>query len=352
MKKEKEGQAIDPETMLAEALHSVAFTDPSYGDYLVVDVRTHAEFIENSLPGAINIPLFDEMERSVIGTLYKQVGRQEAVQAGFEIVHPKLSAIVESFEPYRQRKLLISCARGGMRSRAVVNLLAGQGFNIAQLEGGYKAYRHTVLDRVKNFAPEMIVLHGMTGVGKTRIIEKLSPSIDLELMANHRSSLFGALDREASNQKGFEAAFYQKIEEGGQEPFFVEGESRKIGQVFMPDRFAVAMKQARMVFVTASMETRVQRIIEDYPMDDPQVRSKALAVVKSLRQRLGGKIVDQLSLLLQRDDLSEFVHILLTDYYDGRYGNCMLEYNYDLRLSSENIDDTVAELVKYRQSLL
>ncbi len=321
-------------------------------EQLVIDVRTRAEYSENSLPNAVNYPLFDEEERSIIGTLYKQSGKQEAIEAGFDLINPKLKTILDHFEQYRDREIVISCARGGMRSRAVVNLLAGVGFKVSQLEGGYKAYRHHVIDTIQEFKPQVIVLHGLTGIGKTRLIEQLDNAIDLEAMAMHRSSLFGALDRTPNNQKCFDAELYKKITELRSEPYFIEGESRKIGQVFMPKKLAEAMKIGRMVYISASIETRTKRIIEDYPMDDPMVRESAKEVIKSLRQRLGNKIVDHLCELLEKDQLDELVQILLSDYYDKRYSNCMQEYQYDLEISSEDIPTAVAQLEDYRTSLL
>lgn len=341
-----------PEDVLKEVGVAINYEQVMQGDYLVVDVRTSEEFEENSLPGAINLPIFDKIERSIIGTMYKQQGKDIAVDKGFDLVSERLTEIVAAFEPYRDRKIAISCARGGMRSRAMVNFLSTAGFDVSQVEGGYKAYRHIVLDEVNSYAPDLIVLHGLTGVGKTRLIEKLHPAIDLEGMARHRSSLFGALDRIPNNQKCFEAEFHQKIQENQQQPIFVEGESRKIGGVFMSSAFAAAMKKARMIYIHAPMELRIQRIIEDYPMDDPTVRQKADAVIKSLRQRLGSTLVDHLCLLLKKDDLSEFVHILLEEYYDKRYGNCMEKYKYELEISSENVDQAVSELHDYRNSLL
>lgn len=348
---EQQEISLKQDTILAQPLEVIAFSSLTEGDQ-VIDVRTPEEFMENSLPKAVNIPIFDNYERSVIGTMYKQIGRDEAVRQGFDFITPKLSELIESFRPYEGQRIVISCARGGMRSRAVANLLQQVGFEVAQLQGGYKDYRHAVMETVVNYAPPMIVLHGMTGVGKTRLIEKLHPAIDLEGMAHHRSSLFGALDRDPHNQKTFESLFYHKIIEGPFDYPFVEGESRKIGEVFMSSKFAAAMKKGRMVLVTASLETRIQRIIEDYPMDDPEVREKAAEVIRTLRQRLGGTLVEHLCGLLQKDNLTDFVHILLTEYYDKRYGNSMKSYDYDMEISSENVDHAVEQLMAYRRTII
>ncbi len=341
----------DSQHILQTTADTISFTE-LHENHLIIDVRTRNEFEENSLPGAINYPLFDEEERSIIGILYKQSGKQHAINAGFEFVNPKLQTILDYFSRYRERELVISCARGGMRSRAVVNLLASADFNVKQLKGGYKNYRHHVLETVENFAPQLIVLHGLTGTGKTRLIERLDNAINLEAMAMHRSSLFGALDRTPNNQKCFDAELCQRIQELREEPYFIEGESRKIGQVFMPKALAEAMKRARKVFISASIETRTRRIIEDYPMSDPVVREKARVVLCSLKQKLGSKTVNHLCNLLEKDQLEELVRILLTDYYDKRYSNCMKEYKYDLTISSEDIPAAIEELEEYRMNLI
>lgn len=318
----------------------------------IIDVRSAGEYLAGTIPGAINIPLFDEDERSVIGTLYRHGGHQQAVDKGFDYVEDKLSELLESFQPYLSKTLTIYCARGGMRSLSVVNLLAQSGYEVYQLEGGYKIYRQNVLDCLQTFHPRLIVIHGLTGTGKTRILQQLKPAIDLEDLAGHRSSLFGGLDRQPSNQRTFEGRLVQLIAQLGREPYFIEGESRKIGKVFIPKSLAIAMQEGLLVKVHCSLETRVRRIIEDYPVENEETLDEIEKILKSLKQKMGIALVEKMCQLLRRGQLDDLVRILLIDYYDVRYGKSMRNYSYALEFSSESIPEAAKNLSEFRRTLL
>ncbi len=318
----------------------------------IIDVRSGAEFRSGTIPGAISVPLFDEDERSAIGTIYRHGGQEQAVAKGFDYVDKKLTELLGAFQPFQSKKIAVFCARGGMRSRSVVNLLVQSGYQAFQIEGGYKTYRQNVLDRLQHFQPKLIVIHGLTGTGKTRILQKLEPAIDLEDLAGHRSSLFGGLDREPSNQRTFESRLAQDIPLLGEEPYFIEGESRKIGRVFIPQPLAMAMQGAILVNVHCSLETRIRRIIEDYPVTDEKMQNQMEKILKSFKQKMGGSLVEKMCMLLRNGDLSELVRILLVEYYDKRYGKSMSDYQYQLEISSENIAEAAAQLTAFRSTCL
>ncbi len=322
------------------------------GGHQIIDVRSAGEFIAGTIPGAINVPLFDDDERSVIGTIYRHGGHEQAVEKGFDYVEKKLSALLGAFQPFISKSITVFCARGGMRSLSVVNLLVQSGYQAFQLEGGYKTYRHNVLSLLDNFQPKLIVIHGLTGSGKTRILQKLASAIDLEDLAEHRSSLFGGLDRTPSNQRTFESRLAQIIGSLGKEPYFIEGESRKIGRVFIPQPLATAMQEAVLVKVDCRLETRINRIIEDYPVADAAMQKRIENILKSLRQNMGQHQVEKMCLLLRNGDLHELVRILLVDYYDKRYSKSMRDYQYQLELSSENIDEAARTLTSFRRTLM
>jgi tRNA 2-selenouridine synthase len=338
-------------TILAKAVRVVSRDAALVAGHRLIDVRSAEEFHQGTIPGAVNIPLFDEDERSVIGTIYRHGGHEQAVDQGFTTVEKRLTELLAAFQPYRRENLAICCARGGMRSLSVVNLLNQAGFSACQLDGGYKAYRRQVLDRLARFAPKLIVIHGLTGTGKTRILQRLDQAIDLEALADHRSSLFGGLDRQPSNQRTFESRLAERIGELGDEPYFIEGESRKIGRVFIPKPLALAMKGAVLVNVHCRLETRIARIIDDYPVTDGEVLASIETILKSLRQKMGTGEVENMCRLLHRGDLPGLVRILLLDYYDKRYAKSMSQYRYALEISAEDIDEAAARLVEFRRFL-
>lgn len=343
---------ISRTTILGKTPSPISYRQALDEKYLIVDVRSAGEYQSGTMPGAVNIPLFDEDERSVIGTIYRHGGQARAVEQGFSYVEEKLGELLQAFEPYRLKTVAVFCARGGMRSRSVVNLLLQSGYTARQIEGGYKKYRHDVLEVLSGFRPRLIVLHGLTGTGKTRLIQGLDNSIDLEELAQHRSSLFGAIDREPNSQKTFETLLSELALQLDAEPYFVEGESRKIGRVFIPKPFAMAMKEAVLVNITCSIETRIKRIIEDYPVDSAKKRGEILQILLTLKQNMGAAVVDRMCDLFGRNELDELVRILLVDYYDKRYARSMSKYSFDFEVSSENLDEAVDILTRFRLSLL
>ena len=338
--------------ILGKSIGPIHLKEARAGGHQVIDVRSAGEYLAGTIPGAINIPLFDEDERSVIGTIYRHGGHEQAVAQGFSYVKKKLADLLADFQPMQSKTIAVFCARGGMRSLSVVNLLVQSGYKAFQLEGGYKKYRQEILDCLQNFHPKLIVIHGLTGTGKTRILQNLAPAIDLEDLAGHRSSLFGGLDQQPSNQRTFDSRLAQVINSLGEEPYFIEGESRKIGRVFIPQPLAVAMQSALLVNVHCSLETRIRRIIEDYPVTDEAMRNQIETILKSFKQKLGAGQVENLCQLLRKGDLPELVRVLLVDYYDKRYSKSMSSYRYVLELSSENIEKAAADLAEFRRTLL
>ena len=319
----------------------------------LIDVRTAQEYEKGSIPDAFNYPLFDNLERAEIGVIYRKIGKNAAVVKGLEFFEPRIQQFLSSLTDLKSKRLVVFCARGGMRSASVVRLLQCQGFQAAQLQGGYKSYRSYVLKQLRKPVPPMIVLHGRTGVGKTLLLKKLPDHLDLEEFAGHRSSLFGAINKMPQTQKNFEALLAKKILElPNTRPVFIEGESRKVGKVFIPQSLAEAMKYGTLVLLQASFDTRIRRIVEEYKICDEQTFLQTDSILQSMQKVLGKKKAEQLRQWLRKGEFENIVHVLLEEYYDPRYQHAMRMNEYALKLSAEDLNSAAEKLVRFRNGIV
>jgi len=312
----------------------------------VVDVRSPGEFAKGHVAGAVNIPLFSNEERAEIGTLYKLLGKEQAIHKGLDFMGGKLGEFVQNFEAFKSAPLLVYCARGGMRSSAVVGLLNSLGYRVRQLPGGYKAFRNYALFVLEHhLPPHLIVIHGQTGVGKTLLLQRLANRLDLEDIAQHRSSVFGAVNLQPRTQQQFDAELVAALHRlDYTRPVWVEGESRKIGDVTMPDALRHAMQRSPCVLVTASLETRTARIVAEYGQPGDATKAQCEAALRSLTMPLGHERVEEMITAVRAGDYAPVVRQLLVDYYDHRYAHSMRNYRYDLTVDSEDLDATAAAL--------
>ena len=319
----------------------------------LIDVRTAQEYEKGSIPDAFNYPLFDNLERAEIGVIYRKIGKNAAVVKGLEFFEPRIQQFLSSLTNLKSKRLVVFCARGGMRSASVVRLLQYQGFQAAQLQGGYKSYRSYVLRQLRKPVPPLIVLHGSTGVGKTLLLKKLPDHLDLEEFAGHRSSLFGAINKIPQTQKNFEALLAKKIIElPNTRPVFIEGESRKVGKVFIPQSLAEAMKYGTLVLLQASFDTRIRRIVEEYKICDEQTFLQTDLILQSMQKVLGKKKAEQLRQWLRKGEFENIVHVLLEEYYDPRYQHAMRMNEYALKLSAEDLNGAAEKLVQFRNGIV
>lgn len=317
-------------------------------DRILIDVRSPSEFAEGSIPGAVNIPLFTDEERAQIGTVYKQQSPAAARRLAMLTVSPKIPELVEQMEkllPLGQ--LVIFCWRGGMRSFAACTFMDLLKYPIKRLRGGYRAYRQLVVDRlarIEGLENPLIVLHGLTGVGKSRILtllqERGEQVLDLEKMANHRGSVFGAIGLgRPSNQKTFEAQLWEAVRtiEPGR-PVFMEAESRRIGFSTMPLWLDKDKHEGIPVLVEASLEMRVQNLIEDYlPAQNESVRTALAQALSTIQKRIRREDFTELQDMLTRGDYSAFTAMILQTYYDPKYLHKLKEY--PRQMITVNADD-------------
>ncbi|AFM42130.1 tRNA 2-selenouridine synthase [Desulfosporosinus acidiphilus SJ4] len=293
---------------------------------VLIDVRSEGEFGEATIPGSVNIPLFNNQERAEIGTIYTQASPSLAREAGLEIVSPKLPDLVKKVEELsKSGPLVLFCWRGGMRSKSLATVIELMGIPAYRLQGGFKAYRNQVVEYFDNPLPvKVVVLRGNTGVGKTELLGKLRsdgyPAIDLEQLANNRGSVFGALGLgEPPSQKKFEGLLYEELESLKDFPYvIVECESKRIGRVSLPTSFFSAMQQGLQILQYDSLPNRVQRLIRDYTAI-PNACAEIGIALERLVKTLGHVKVQELRSLLETNRLETFTELLLIDYYDRLY---------------------------------
>lgn len=305
---------------------TAAFDESFLDTHLVVDVRTPLEYDDDHIPGAINVPLLDNEERVEIGTLYKQAGPKEARIRGLELTAARFPRMVaEIGSAAAGRPVLVYCWRGGLRSKTVTSILELTGYEAVQLEGGYKTYRNQVIARFENFVPPapLVVIHGMTGIGKTTFLLGLPAAdftvVDLEGLACHRGSAFGALGlNQNHSQKWFESLLWDALRKvPGDRPLVVEGESKRIGKLSLPGNLYEVMLASSKIWCHASLATRVERLIAEYGR--PEFKPGMTEALLRIKKKLGGETYTEIEGHLERWELQPFMAKLVGSYYDKVY---------------------------------
>jgi tRNA 2-selenouridine synthase len=314
----------------------------------ILDVRSEGEYEQGHIPNALNIPILNNTERKIVGTLYKQVGQKEAIKEAVRLVGPRLVEILENAERLAEGKeVLVHCWRGGMRSNNFCWLVERLGIKAKALEGGYKMYRSRVLDsfeRPLNF----LVLSGSTGSGKTEILRELRKQgeqvICLETLANHKGSAFGGLG--LGNQpttEQFENNLYEEILRiNPSKRIWIEDESIAIGKIFIPQPLWKNLRSSLIIRIDVPKEVRVQRLVEDYGKVDTAL---LLGAMQNITTKLGGQHFKMAKEKLLIGDFSTTADILLT-YYDKAYDKAAAAREKQI-VKSENFDwRDVTEFVK------
>ena len=294
----------------------------------IIDVRSPAEYAEDHIPGAISAPVLDDAERAQVGTMYKQVSPFDAKKIGAALVAKNISQHVDELFKDKPKSWhpLVYCWRGGKRSGAMAHILREIGWNAQTLEGGYKEYRRWVVQELEK-TPEKLefrVIHGPTGSGKSRLLVALKRAgaqvLDLEELAAHRGSVLGNLpDRPQPSQKMFESALLQELSNlPAQRPVFVEGESKKIGELQVPEALMSRMRGSPCILLEMSLQTRVDLLLDEYRhfLADRPALERQLDCLVALHGR--GRIAEWKA-LAARGEWREFVARLLLEHYDPAY---------------------------------
>jgi tRNA 2-selenouridine synthase len=311
---------------------------------VIIDARSPSEYAEATIPGAVNIPILDDAEREEVGTLYKRSGKSEARRRGVDLVSPKIPAMVEQVASLQEDTSLpavVFCWRGGMRSLALAQFLELAGVPARQMERGHKAFRKHVLDFFeKGEWGRLVVLRGLTGVGKTQYLHRLTEYghkvIDLEGLANHRGSAFGNLGLpEQPGQKMFEALLWDELRKVPVGDYaLAEGESRHIGRVALPVKVYQELQKETSIWLDAPMSMRVKNILRDYPAID-SLKSDFIGPIKALKDKLGRKKVEEYLALLDAGDWETLVADLMENYYDPLYRHTFPERRIEISLEPE-----------------
>jgi tRNA 2-selenouridine synthase len=294
----------------------------------VIDVRSPAEYAEDHIPGAISAPVLDDAERAQVGTLYKQVSAFEAKKLGAALLAKNAAHHIREVFQDKPKGWhpLVYCWRGGKRSGAMAHILREIGWNADTLEGGYKAYRRWVIQELETIPArlEFRVIHGPTGSGKSRLLAALRRAgaqvLDLEDLAAHRGSVLGNLpDRPQPSQKMFESLLLKELSALDQaKPVFVEGESKKIGELQVPEALMSRMRASPCILLEASLETRIDLLLQEYKhfLGDSKALDTQLDCLVALH---GREKIAQWKSLAARGEWREFVSRLLVEHYDPAY---------------------------------
>lgn len=294
----------------------------------VIDARSEDEFAEDHLPGAVNWPTLNNTERVQIGTLYKQVNPFEARKRGAAIAARNIAAHIERdvMDKPKEWKPLAYCWRGGQRSGSLSLILSQIGFRVSLIEGGYKAFRAALVQDIERIVPNLRfeVISGPTGSGKTRLLQALAAQgaqvMDLEALANHRSSVLGAIPgRPQPSQKRFDTLIWDTLRHfDGKQLVFIESESKKVGNVSVPAALVQAMRQSPCLNLQLSDTERVSLLLEDYNylVQDVAYFCERLSVLTALKGRV---VVEGWQALARSGQFAPVVQDLLVNHYDPAY---------------------------------
>lgn len=341
---------------------------------LLIDARSEKEFEESSLPYSLNFPILNNFERHNVGLIYKKYSQTSALWLAMQYADPKIESLKEFLEANKaaDKNIYVYCWRGGGRSGYLAKMISDIGYNVTTITGGQRAFRKSVNEffSINKFPYELIELSGLTGCGKTELLESVSdelPVINLELAARHFSSLLGHIPyqiknfRPVKNQSAFENNIYSQIrlsdltdssdlldlnDSTHSTHFLIESESRKVGDFEIPKKLFDKLQTAPAINIISTFENRIKRIVRDYFGDDLRgilpVKSILTGKEKFFKQQLSNKIFNELIFLLDSERVYDFTEIMIKEYYDKKYKDKGKKPIGEI--SSDNIDSAKKEL--------
>ena len=315
----------------------------------IIDVRSPAEFTDDHVPGAVNLPVLSDVERAEVGTIYKQVSAFEAKKTGAAMVARNIGAHIDNTfrDKPKNWKPLIYCWRGGTRSGAMAHVLRSVGWSALQLEGGYKSWRGQVIAEIATLPAKFdyVVICGRTGSGKSRLLEALAVNgaqvLDLEKLAAHKGSVLGDLpDEPQPAQKLFESRIWTALSGfDPTRPVYVEAESKKVGNLRVPQPLIERMWEGRCVEVVTPATLRAQLLREEYVhlIDNRELLFYKLDCLKALHSP---QQIDAWKRLANAAKWDDFIDSMLSNHYDPAYQRSMFKNYVNARnaVALETID--------------
>lgn len=316
-------------------------------EVILLDTRSPAEYEHAHVPGAVSFPLMSNEERAIIGTIYKQQGRQAAVTEGFRLIGPRFAEFIEKAHQISERKkVFLYCWRGGMRSGIMAWILSMGGLPVTVIKGGYKAYRHWALS---TFSVQKIIaiVGGKTGSRKTELLHELKNCnqyiIDIEELAHHKGSAFGALGMPPQpSTEQFEnrlALLWHRAPDDA--PVWLENESNKVGRCAIPMALFQQMREAVCYELDVPYEERKQHILKNYGIFE---KESLAACTEKIKKRLGGLRLKYALEALEENRLSDWCDIVM-EYYDKTYQHSNMQRDANKIIRIEAQKDVVQHLI-------
>ena len=308
-----------------------------FSQFKNIDLRSEKEFLKGTIPGSINIPILTNEEYQKVGKQYKSKGQEAATKLGFELVAGNLKKIrIHLWIDHINNNpgCFIFCHRGGLRSKIAQEWLAREKVKANRLLGGYKQFRFYIISQhldVKNYVNEWTIVGGLTGSGKTALLNQFDETIDLEKIANHRGSAFGENISSQPTQANFENIITHKYLNHAHSKVYIEDESRTIGRVALPNHWYKKMQSSNLVVIKTKDEKRVQNILDEYVLqalnefyNHDELLKKYLLSLEKIKKRLGGILFGEISGLMikafkNNNNHEDWISKLLFKYYDPLY---------------------------------
>ena len=305
--------------------------------YKNIDLRSEREFLKGTIPGSVNIPILNDEEYKKVGQQYKTKGQKAAIKLGFDLVNDdlkkqRIDLWIDHVED--NPGCYIFCYRGGLRSKIAHDWLGKQNIAVHRLQGGYKEFRSYIISQhsdTKNYSKSWKVIGGLTGSGKTELLNHFEEAIDLEKIANHRGSAFGKNISEQPSQANFENVITDKYLNHKHSKIYIEDESRTIGRLTLPEPWYKKMQSSDLIVLKICNDERIQNILNEYVFQATKQFSNSNELLKQyllslerIKKRLGADLFKKISTIMieafnKNKNHEDWISRLLISYYDPMY---------------------------------